>query len=83
MVPKEGNISVFLFVKHASCRKLPQRIPIMLVFNEFGSAVYSYMVYQMESLAYKVTRSFEFSSRSPHEIFNLSPDYIHRVTAVL
>ena len=56
----------------------------MLVFNEFGSAVYSYMVSQMESLAYKVTRSFEFSSRSPHEIFNLlSPDYIHRVTAVL
>lgn len=50
MVPKEGNISVSLFVKHAPCRKLPQRIPIMLVFNEFGSAVYSYMVSQIENL---------------------------------
>lgn len=38
MVPKEGNINVFLFVKHASCKKVPQRIPIMLIFPELGSA---------------------------------------------
>lgn len=38
VVPKEGNINVFLFVKHASCKKFPQRIPIMLVFPELGSA---------------------------------------------